>query len=279
MDILSGATDGSSSVSAPVKSDRTLDAWISVVSCENVNDVWVCQTSNSQNQNVTGKVEQEDESKPTDVLTADERQILTEFFLPIANALSDEEADTWVVPSQYNPIQAGGFFEVDSNFLISDKNGLDSVNQLNDYFDEANLGYYGYVEYEPVVRQLHPRLVRKWRKVPCDHYYQSSNPVMLFINEDELEPLADGEMCGIISSALIIAFMLLFCCLIQKIKTKGKAKAKAKTYRNQFSKEKKERLLATTETGEVGSYVPPSFKIAVTKNSEKQEGEPYIVFI
>lgn len=279
MSILSGATDGSSSVPAPpVESDSTLDAWISVVSCENVNDVWVCQTSNSPNQNVTGEVEKEDESKPTDVLTAEERQILTDFFLPIAGALSDE-ADAWAVPSQYDPIQAGAFFEVDvdSNFLVSDNNDVDSGNQLKDYFDDANVDYYGYVEYQPVVRQLYPRLVRKWRQVPCDRYYQASNPVMLFINEDELEPLADGEMCGIISSALIIAFMLLFCCLIQKIK--GKGKAKAKTYRNKFSKDKTQKLLATTETGEVGSYVPPSIKIAVTKNSEKEEGEPYIVFI
>jgi len=276
MSILSEATDWS--LSLPGFADLDTAFEVSVTSCEYVDDVWICQTVNSQDLDLTAEVEKEDGTEPTDMLTFDERQFLSEFFLPIADALADEEVEAWVVPSQYDPMQAGGFFEipinVDDSYLMFDEYYLDTENQLNEYEEfvsDAYFGGYGYDEYEQEVISLYPRLVKKWRKVPCDKLYQASNPVLLFINDDDIESLDEGGMCGMVSSALIIAFLLLFCCMVQKIKSKN--------YRNQFSKEKRERLLAPKAAGKAGNYVPPTFKSTVNKISEKTAGEPHIIFI
>jgi chemotaxis protein histidine kinase CheA len=210
------------------------------------------------------RVEKDERSaKPTEKLSMDESKFLSEFFLPIADALRGAEVEAWVVPSQYYPMQ------VDSGFLVLDeeypkvqqqgRNKQELVEQSygKDLNKNADLGYYG--------------LVKKWRRVPCSRMYQDSNPLLLFINDDQA-PLVDDGICGIFFSALIIMLVVLFCCMIQKLKKKK--------YRNQFSTEKRERLLATTDFGENGSYVPPSFKLSVTKSSKKTaDDEPRIIFI
>jgi len=248
---------------------------ISVTFCEYVDDVLVCQTSNSQDSEKT-EAEQGDASEPTDLISLDERQFLSEFFLPIADALADEETVPWVVPSQYDPMPIDGFFEepfhADDNLLILDEYDPNMESQLyhyNEYVNDDDFPYFWYDESDQAVIPLYPRLVKKWRKVPCDQLYNSADPELLFINEDNVEMLGDEGMCGIVSSALIITFLLLFCCMVQKIK--------AKKYRNQFSKEKTQRLLAAKEASEAGNYVPPSLKIAVVKKSETTAGEPRII--
>jgi len=275
MSILSESTDWS--LSLPSFGDLDTAFELSVTSCEYVDDVWICKTSNSQDsENPEG--EQVDASEPTDILSLDERWFLSEFFLPIADALADEEAEAWVVPSQYDPMQIAEFFEepfhADDNYVILDEYDPDMESQLyqyDGYVNDDDFAYFGDYDFEQAVKPLYPRLVKKWRKVPCHQLYQAADPVLLFINEDGLKPLADEGMCGMVSSALIIAFILLFCCMVQK--------TKAKKYRNQFSKVKKLRLLAAKEASEAGNYVAPSLKIAVKKRSKTKAGEPHIIFI
>jgi len=234
-----------------------------------VDDVLVCQTSNSQDSEKR-EVEQGDTSEPTDTLSLDERQFLSAFFLPIANALTDEEVEALVVPPQYDPLHIAGIFgepyQADDNFLILDEYDPNMESPMF-HFD----GYVDDDDFEQTVIPLYPRLVKKWRKVPCHQLYQAAGPVLLFINEDDVEPLADRGMCYMVSSAVIIVLLVLFCCIIQEIK--------AKKYRNLISKEKTKRLLAQREASEGGNYVPPSLRIAVKKKLETTSGEPHIIFI
>jgi len=234
------------------------------------------------------KVEKDERSaKPTEKLSLDESKFLSEFFLPIADALTDEEVEAWVVPSQYDPSQSGAFVEVEipinveGRFMVFDekypkvqrkgydKQVLEEEEYEYDNNENPNLGYYGYENYEQIL-PFYPRLVKKWRRVPCSQMYKNSNPLLLFINDDE-EPFVEDGMCGIVASALIIMFVFLFCCMIQKLKKKN--------YRNQFSREKRERLLVPTEAGKNGSYVPPTVKLSVKKSAEKSADEPHIIFI
>jgi hypothetical protein len=288
MNILPESTDWSLSLSGFADMDTAFE--ISVTSCEYVDEVLVCQTSNSQDSEKTD-AEQGDASEPTDLLSLDERQFLSEFFFPIADALADEEMESWVVPSQYDPMEIAEFFEEpfhgDDQFVIIDDLMPDwemmpdwesQMYHYDGYVDDADMSYYGYDDFEQAAIPLYPRLVKKWRKVPCHQLYHANDPVLLFINEDDVEPLVDGGMCGMVSSALIIAFMLLFCCMVQKINCMLQ-KVKEKKYKNQFSKEKTQRLLVEKEVGEAGNYVPPSLKVAVKKESETTAGEPHIIFI
>jgi hypothetical protein len=223
------------------------------------------------------KAEKDERSaKPTEKLSMDESKFLSEFFLPIADALTDEEVEAWVVPSQYYPMQVNsGFLVLDEEYPKVQQQGRNKQELEKQaygydlYNKNADLRYYGYDKYDQIV-PLYPRLVKKWRRVPCSQMYQDSNPLLLFINDDQA-PLVDDGICGIFFSALIVMLVVLFCCMIQKLKNKK--------YINHFSKEKRERLLATTEVGENCSYVPPSFKLSVTKSSKKTVDEPSIIFI
>jgi len=259
MSILSGKWHGWLSLSALADLDTALSKWVSVTSCKWVDDTWVCERSNPQQPDAGKEKEQEDASKTRDTLSLEERKLLSEFFLPIADALSEEKGAALIVPSQYNRLQ------VYKSVKKYDENDLGINNMLFD------LGYYGYGEYQPVVMKLYPMLEKKWRKVPCDQLKQPANSDLYFMYEDEVEPLDEGKTCGIIASAIIIVSMLLLCFLIQKIK--------AKTHRHQPSEEKAQQVLIPTENGSVGNYVPPSLTIAATKNLEKTAGEPQIFFI
>merc|ERR1719245_1098993 len=122
MSILSEFPDWSFSLPGFGDLDTALET--SVTSCEYLDDMLVCQTSNSQDPEKTD-VEQGEASEPTDMLSLDELTFVSEFFLPIADALADEEVEAWVVPSQYDPMQIGAFFEeqfkTDDNVLMLDE--------------------------------------------------------------------------------------------------------------------------------------------------------------
>merc|ERR1719245_2750043 len=128
MSILSEFPDWSFSLPGFGDLDTALEK--SVSSCEYVDDMLVCQTSNSQDSEKTD-VEQGETSEPTDMLSLDELTFLSEFFLPIADALADEEVEAWVVPSQYDPIEEQ--FKTYDNDLILDEYDPNMEIQLYEY--------------------------------------------------------------------------------------------------------------------------------------------------
>jgi len=268
MNMLSEVTEISSSLS----DFADIDTEVSVTSCEYVDDVWVCQTANSNNPDVFVESAQEDVSEHSDILSLDELHFLKEFFLPIADALAEDDVEAWVVPSQYDPMQSSEFIEIQMDLDDNYENYMSYFYDFEGNEDDREIEYFGYRAFEPEVIPLYPRLVRKWRRVPCEKMYQALNPDVLFINNTE--PLAEGKVCGMISILLIVSFSLLLCCVIQKIKAITRI-----TRKNQFSKSKTEPLLPSTEAGEGGNCVTQCFKIAVKKKPQKPLKEPYIIFI
>jgi len=311
MDIWSGMTDASLSFSG--LGDFATISELSVTACELSDGVWVCQTTNSEDPNVVEITAEEDGSEPTDILSLDERQFLSEFFLPIADALSDEVTETMVVPSQYEPIQVYAIIEITGDDEVNDADNQIPANNnenfgtisFNDagagyfegdtgYLGDADLGFYtdegfyynnaeitntfdffeepiadyGFAEHDPVVMRLKPRLVKKWRQVPCHRHYQPSNTEFLFINSGDLGTLDEVKVCGMLTSVVLLTMMLLICCITQKMRS-NRRRAREK---NQFQP-------TLGNAGDVGNYKPPSFTMAVKRKPEKSEGEPHIIFI
>jgi len=325
MDIWSRMTDAPLSFSG--LGDFATISELSVTACELSDGVWVCQTTNSEDPSVVEITEEDDGLDPTDMLSLDERQFLSEFFLPIADALSDVVSEAMVVPSQYEPIQVYALIEITGDDEVTNADNLNPTNinesfgtiSFNDagiaYFDEGDTGYlddadlefyndvdfgyhndlfirdynnadisntfelleepyladYGFAEYDPydpIVMRLKPKLVKKWRQVPCHRHYQPSNTEFLFINSDNLGTLDEAKVCGMLTGIVILTMMLLICCITQKMRL-NRRRAREK---NQFQAD-------LGDAGDVGNYKPPSFTMAVKRKPEKSEGEPHIIFI
>jgi len=314
MDILSGILGASLSFSGIGDFDAFTE--LSVTACELSDGVWVCQTTNSQDPDIAEVTEQVEDSHLSDILGFDERQFLSEFFLPIADALSDELSETKVVPSQNDPIQAYGILEIPSNdgeiAVDSASLKLERGRYGSVLPDDADVGYYDdnavylgetdvgfnnevnfgllndvvlrsynadiyetdlanngfYSDYEPVVMRLKPRLIKKWRQVPCHHHRQTSDTEFLFVNSSDLETLDEGTVCRVVAAVMLFVFTITLCCINRKI-----------CCPRHTSKEKNQLLIARKESGDVGNYKPPSFTMAVKRKSEKMEEEPHIIFI